>query len=320
MYFGFANGTAGKKFFPKGRNMQAEGNLQRIRHIQPFSLNDFPGLVPYGGLAFHQARNEPAQRIFERFSERVIGAVGKQYLPVYRMADGEFALLVGWRSPYRRAKLSLRVAGAFRELSEKVSGGGIKTCWGEAYRGETAKRARTRMIEAMSRVAESGILAAYFAVRPDGWGEQYIAPVCKALDSHGIVLSEANLVPFYAVYALLSGPCRERLLEGKRILVVTSLHGDRPEQIRRGLLAAKAASVDLLAVSPGSSMFDQPDSQRFEGMVDLVLVAAGIGSVNVLDRLRTLSVPVIDCGIALECFMDSRKRGERPFLKYEAGF
>jgi hypothetical protein len=61
-------------------------------------------------------------------------------------------------------------------------------------------------------------------------------------------------------------------------------------------------------------MFDDIDVAPFAGRVDLALVAAGIGSANVLMQLEPLAVPSIDTGITIECLIDPGKRLERPFL------
>jgi hypothetical protein len=286
---------------------------QRFARTQPFSLRGFADPVSYGGLAFHVPwRGDLAVR-FAAFCDRVQRAAGREFMPIYRMADGEFAFLVGWRAPVRGQGVADRMRAAAEALRRRP----FRTMWGEAYSGHMARRAHERMEAALRIVARQGIIAAYFVRRGDRWGEQYLEPVWRWLDRAHIWLDEHNYVPFYFVYALLSGPCRAALLRGRRVLVVSSLTARRTAAIEGALRGAGVGGVCFKGVSPGRSMLDDIDVGDLVGTVDLALVAAGVGSVNVLAQLEPLRVPAIDCGIWLECLIDPRRRRERPFLLCE---
>lgn len=278
---------------------------------------DYP-VQPYGGLAFRSFSPSSSQSQFDGFVQRVCQSVGRSYLPIYRIADGEFAFLVGWHASLSRGRGSNASLSLLRQLlsflRRRVDRRASSTIWGEAYETYEQGHARQRMQQGIQHVANHGILALYFAERADGWSEQYFIPMCKWFDSNEITLDEWNYVPFYFVYALLNGPARRCLYRDKHLLVVTHLTDSRKQIIEESLLQEGVRTVQFLAVSPNRSMFDHVDVSTIEPPVDLALVAAGIGSVNVIQQLEPLSVPCIDCGISIECLVDFNRRLERPFL------
>lgn len=299
------------------RANSAVGNSEALAAVAPLVLSGFPEWKPYGGLSFHMPGADPVQDQYDRFRQRVLSAIGREYFPVYRMADGEFSLLVGWRAPRgQRPGIARRAVWAMRELSSLLGRRSISTCWGERYSGKMVRIARDRMAAGVKLVASNGVIAAYFARRGDRWGEQYIDPMWRWLDEQGVQLGAANYIPFYCVYALLSGPGKEDVWKGRRVLVATSLaQPGRRDAIVSGLLREGVASVGFVEVSAGASMFDEIELPREK--FDIAVVAAGIGSVNVLRQLEPLKIPAIDCGIVLECLMNPARRRERPFLLSE---
>jgi hypothetical protein len=285
-----------------------------FRHVCEFALPGFTYRpAPYGGLGFRYRRVVDVVRMHDAFAERVHGAVGRSYLPIYRMADGEFNFIVGERLLIDDANQISRLKRSARIWFRRISGQ-TATYWGEAYGAANRQRALDRFEQTLRRVAGAGLIAPYFGVRSDGWGNAYFPPVCAWFDEHRIELTHDNYVPFYSVYALLSGPGRRELYGGRRILVVTHVTDSRQAAMTAGLLEEGAAAVDFLPISATQALLEDLDLSRVERAPDLVLVAAGVGSVSVLDQLQPLGVPGIDCGIALECYIDSSRRLERPFL------
>jgi hypothetical protein len=289
----------------------------KLSHSQGMRIPGFSYPVPpYGGLAFRSFASASSESQFEAFSERLQQCIGRFYLPIYRMADGEFAFLVGWRAPLSNDKI--RPLRALRQilgrLRRRVDPRVSPTIWGEAYASGEQSLALQRMEQGVRHVANHGILAIYFTKRADQWGEQYFEPICEWFDSREISVGDDNYVPFYFVYALLNGPVRKRLYAGRHVLVVTHLTEPRKQAIEMGLRQEGVTSVQFLGISSNRALLDQVDVSSVSQPVDLALVAAGIGSVNILQQLEPLSVPCIDSGICLECLIDYKRRFERPFL------
>jgi len=272
---------------------------------------------PYGGLSFHSLSSASAESQFKAFVKRVYKSLGNSFLPIYRMADGEFAFLLGWRAPFTKSKrhglsgsLHQMLGSVLRLIDQRTT----TTTWGEAYTHEKKKLALIKMENSIKYVSDKGILALYFYERPDTWGEQYFAPMCNWFEAHNIVINVDNYVPFYFVYALLNGPARKFLYSEKHVLVVTSLSEKRRNAISASLYKEGAASVQFLGISANNSMFDEIDLSTIHRPIDFALIAAGIGSVNILQQLESLAVPCIDCGICIECLIEPERRHERPFL------
>lgn len=296
-----------------GDSLKEPTTADKFKFVLPLSLPGFESVSEsYGGLAFRSHSDEAFDVQYERFRERLLAAIGREYLPIYRLADGEFSFMVGQRQLTRGA-LSMTRHAAHR-LRIRIYGGSHRTCWGEEYSAEELDRAKDIFLRSLRKVAGHGIIAVYFSVRVDGWGEAYFEPICGWLDANGIALGRRNYAPFYFVYAALNGPRRGELYEGRRILVVTHLTPERKAAIERALLVEGAAAVVFLPVSANKALLDAIDLTAVEGSIDLALVAAGIGSVSILAQLEPLGIPSIDCGMSLECLLDGSRRSERPFL------
>lgn len=288
-------------------------NKDMFKFVLPLDLSGFPPNSKwYGGLRFRSQSSEALDSQYEKFRRRVISSIGREYLPVYRMADGEFGFMVGGRSVTRDS--SSLVRNVVNNARIRIRGGSQRTCWGEVYTQSEIDRARSAFNRSLKKVAVRGLLAAYFAVRGDGWSEAYFEPVCNWLDANGITLTERNYIPFYFAYALLSDPRRRELYEGRRVVVVTHLDAERQIAIERALFAEGVSSVEFIPVSPDKALLDSIDTTALVHPVDLALVGAGIGSVNVLAQLESLKTTCIDCGIVIECMLDFSRRTERPFL------
>lgn len=293
-----------------------DSNASRLETIQELQLPGFHQYRPYGLIRHRLVSTAPVQQQYEHFVSRIGDAVGKSSLLVYRMADGEFSFLLGPRPSVLRAKMPLRqrLSEYARYLSYKVGFRSLTTCWGENYSEKEIDDLRIRMRQSVKHVAERGVLGLYFALRDDHWGEQYYNPMCSWLDCSGITLSEGNYIPFYFVYALLHGPARREILASARVLVITHLTTQRVEAIDTGLRDDGAATVEFLNISANRSMTDKLDLSTVRRPVDLVLIAAGIGSVNILVQLEQFSAPCIDCGITLDCYVNPELRWKRAFL------
>ena len=285
-----------------------------LPHDINFSLRDFTPWTDYGAFAFRSKSSANADTQFDTFAQRVIDATGKTYLPIYRMADGEFSLLLGYhRSRAKGRPMLARGKSVLVETASRLRLRSFGTMWGEKFTRDEILEARRRLAELIPEVARDGILAAYFMRRGDRWGDEYVGPMLRWLEAHGVVLSERNYVPFYFVYALLNGPRRTELFQGKHVLVATFIDEQRSRAIRDGLIALGARDVSFLPISKSRAMFEEVRYSS-ESKPDLALVAGGIGSINVIAQLKHLSIPAIDCGITIECFIDPKRRRERPFL------
>lgn len=277
--------------------------------IPGFIGNVEPGEV--GQLAFHETSSG---KWYQEFLDRIHHSIGKGYLPVYRMADGEFIFCVGWRP-----ELPKEAGGLAEKLFWKIKGrlsqalkspaSGKKTVWGENYSGMNRNELMVQYTQCLKTVSENGMLALHFTRSSGRFSEQYFEPMCQWFEDNQINVDESNYTSFYFVYALLCGPDCSALIRDKSLLIVTSADDLKKEKISRYLQLLGAKEIQYLKISPDKALLDRINLDELAGPVDIALVAGGIGSVNILDQLKPLNTVCIDIGICLEIFADPSKRG-----------
>lgn len=303
----------------------------------PVACRVFPAAVPFVVPGFErQHRPEdfaltPAaidsRAWFDGFAGHVEAAVGRRYLPVCRLADGEYEFLFGpksWnpRLPYvRRAAAAARVAvwrwrhrspGFRAETAPGISSGELTA--------EECRALRPVVRNDLEHIARHGILAMHLTYGREPFHEAYFPALRDWVRRSGLALNHASYVPFYFVYALLRGPRSAGLLGGRRLLVVHSAEGEKQAAIRRSLLDLGAAHVDWLGISPTRAFADLLDLRALTAKPDLCLVGAGIGKTRVLRQLEPLAVPCIDAGFTFEVWADADRQWDRPFMTPDTAF
>lgn len=260
----------------------------------------------------------PTPEWFSIFTDRVVEAIGQRYLPVGRFSDGEFRFLFGDTGHLSNQPIARRLASRARQglqrWTKRTFTAGMA---GRYHSGEfTAKEwasSRARFDELALHLAKHGLLALHLNHAAAPFQQRYYPAIASWLRGLGLTLDEANYVPFYFVYALLTGPARARVLSGRRVMVVNGATGDKRERIVAGLQREGAEVVHWAPLSEKRSMFDRLDLAAWRGQVDLVLVGAGIGKANVLPQLEVLGVPCLDAGFVFEVWADPSTASERPY-------
>lgn len=288
-----------------------------------FIIPGFEKSYPKGVFRCPSFSERPSQEWFLSFIDEVENAIGKRFLPIYRMSDGEFKFCVGYRYPYRAQDESMfhYVFYSFRRIvsqlrnrlrRRKFSAGG--QCYISAdYQQKELGRLQIRYVEQLRQIAGQGLLALHFTYRQKQFQQQYIALVTRWLDEQGIKLHEGNYCPFYFVYAMLTGPFRGRIYQGRRVLVITSYDDTKREAITKGLQHEGVVDVQFLPLSQGRAMYDKIDLSAVKRPVDMVLVGGGIGASNILCQLEPLNTVAIDVGYIIECLVAPERKKQRTF-------
>jgi hypothetical protein len=259
------------------------------------------------------------------FADRVFRAMDeRRYLPVYRMADGEFSFALGPREeflPWHR----LGARGAARRVLRWLRGRrGSHASGSPGYRVDevySAAERRTllgRYAADLAFIARHGVLA--MALDESAFSADYAPRILDWLDRNGVALTPESYQHFYSVYVLIHGPEGERLLRGRSVLVVNHLPEPRRAALEAALRARGAARAQFLSISPDKAMLETLDLGGVRGPVDLVLVGAGVGAANVLRQLEPLSAPAIDAGFALDLLVQPEMRWDRPFCVPDGEF
>lgn len=260
----------------------------------------------------------PTPEWFEAFTDRVVEAIGRRYLPVGRFSDGEFRFLFGDTGHLANQPMARRVASRARQRLQRwtkrtFTAGMV----GRYHSGEFTQQewasSRARFDDLAHHLARHGLLALHLNHAAIPFQQRYYPAIASWLRRLGLTLDERNYVPFYFVYALLTGPHRARVLSGRRVMVVNGATGDKRRRIVEGLQREGAQVVHWEPLSEKRSMYDRLDVTRWRGQVDLVLVGAGIGKANVLPQLEVLGVPCLDAGFVFEVWADPSTAAERPY-------
>lgn len=304
--------------------MREEEHIGILGNDIDFVLAGFEKSYPKGIFKCPSFNEQTSRDWFMTFVDEVESVIGKKFLPIYRMADGEFQFCVGYHYPYRAdgeallpyvVRMLKSAIGRFRYwLFRKhfVPGGGSYISG--YYTQREIKSMRKRYVEHLHYIAEQGYLALKLNYRRDFvFTQQYIIPMIRWLRTRGIPFHKNNYVDFYFIYAMLTGPFRHRIYRGRRVLVITSYNNAKKKAIDKGLKQEGVIDVQFLPISQGRSMYDIIDLSEVKRPIDLILIGAGIGASNILCQLQSLNTVAIDAGYIIECLVDPERKKQRTF-------
>jgi len=255
---------------------------------------------------------------------RVESAIGRCFLPIIRLADGEFLFLLGFQPPPLRFGYSyplrwLRWRLAKWEGREHlVAGGwhaGRELYTSANYLVREVRTVRDIYTRVLRQAAGNGLIAADLSFCAVPFQDHFFPALRTWLDANAIHLTMANYAPFYFIYALLTGPERHRLLAGRRVLVIHSATGKKQDAITMSLMREGVKDVLWHTISPDRSLYDVVPVDRFVGVVDLCVFGAGIGKPAILAQLEPLGVPCIDAGYVIEVWADPSVAQSRIFTQ-----
>lgn len=277
------------------------------KHNELFKTNDSYGFEKVSCPDWYR---EMAAKILRAMQRR-------EYLPLYRMGDGEYVFALGkrpqdslplWRLTPRQ------MAGRLKRFMTGKAGhhksGSAEYGW-ETYDKAEKEKLRKSFINSLQFVARRGLLC--MGLDNGKTYGPFMPAIVDWLFEHDIPLNRSNFYHVYHVYALLHGPDRSKILAGKKILVVTGLTAEKKTGIEKGLNQSGAASIQFIDISANKAMFDQVDLSVIQKPVDIVLVGAGVGAVNILEQLAPLKTACLDVGFVLSTLGNPDLRWKRPF-------
>ena len=108
----------------------------------------------------HVREFEPVER-YEQFDRIIRSALGSRFLPVYRMADGEFILMFGFRWNWRHKNPWWSLASYLKYQSIWYFGRGFKTSWGETYSRKEIAEIREFYREGIAEILADGMVCPF---------------------------------------------------------------------------------------------------------------------------------------------------------------
>jgi hypothetical protein len=284
--------------------------------------------------------DKPAQTHFIEFQELIFRKLGKEFFPIYRMADGEFVFLQNLFRPslslkhktiniLKNIKRFLRPRGVYyggavrrsykKELRNIFDPYYLRLVHGESYCSKELISLKNKYPEMLKKIAQKGLLAIHFLEERNEVGySNFHDDVFNFLNQIKLRLNSDNYTHFYFIYALLNGPNFKKLYNNNRILIVTNYSEDKKNRIIQTLDDFGVSKVEFLLINETGSMFEELDQEYLKslrGKIDLVLVGAGLGSCNILLQLAVLNTVCIDAGINIECLANPSLKTTRIFLK-----
>ncbi len=292
-----------------------------LRHQIPFYV---PGFLSYytPGDAVQSPEKIRIEEWYDNFFNRIYNSLGKEYLPVCRLSDGEFHFLFGYQLPSSRLKIFDYLYELLKDLFlfilkfgqfnantlPNVSSGKYSYRDVKKYRSNNASND-------LSQIAVKGILALHLSYGKVPFQEKYFFALGNFLKKSKIDLNSSNYVPFYFVYSLFSSEKIKLLLSNRKVLCVHSAKGDKKKRIIQSI-ENHNCQVTWQTISEDKSLFQEFNFDTyFDYQIDLILVGAGVGKLSLFKKLEIFNVPVIDVGYMFEVWNDVENSHKRPLLK-----
>jgi len=315
---------------------------ERLKYRVPLRLSGFDILYDSSGEYKPESHEQlmlndkSFQENYDLFKKHVISSMGEEFLPIYRMADGEFIFIqcmerTGFSIIFKLERIKSNFISLFR--NPKIYGRTIpkrrieklkslfdpyyhRTAHNESYTKREFNLIKENYIDYLKTISIRGLLAIHFVdfteTRHPYW--KHYATTSDWFQKCNIILDETNYTSFYYVYALLTGPDRTSILKNKKVMIITSLDKQKKINIMSYLNKEQVASVDFINISPSKSMFEKIHFSNLKPNYDLVLIGAGIGSVNILHQCEKLNTVCIDAGIVLERYGNRNLSKSRLFI------
>ena len=237
------------------------------------------------------------------FKLEVLKNMGKNYFPIYRMADGEYRFIMGRVYNFYKKPLWRELVAVTAEKLRIKNPDKWKTSWGEEYKPEHVKTLRKQLINDVAYISRKGKLACYWNKNGLKAFEEYNNKLLPFFEKNNIVFNADNYIPFHFICGILVKSGWEDLFKNKHILIVTGSDNASETKIKETLSLMGVRIVSFYRISKTSSMEERLNLDLFlEEQIDMCLVAAGIGSANILRQLEPLQTVVLDIGGYMNCF------------------
>jgi hypothetical protein len=290
--------------------MKANIKLSYPNFKEQWLLNELNGW----SYAYHVAE-ESCETWFERMRDRIeLSIKEKIFLPLYRMGDGEYNFLLGYRPmkyDFLNKLRSKKIINNIKKIfSRNIHSSGNLKDGIEKYTTLEIKNIKENYVNNLRYAAKKGIVTHAF---DNGRNfARYYKPVTRFLESNKIEININNYFHGYHVYALFSSDVGYKLLERKKVLVISSLSNKEKNKLEEFLCEKNIAETKFINISKEKALLELMPKIDYE--VDIVLIAGGVGSLNIMMQLEYLKCPCIDVGTIINCYSDQKRFYERPYM------
>ena len=272
----------------------------RISIAELFRLTSYYFEKDYGNdLVAYSFESKDCDEWYKQFRNNLIDSIGKIYLPVYRMADGEYQFLWGIRFDFHSLwKNRYILSYCYRKSLELLKGPVIKTSWGEFYKGDEITELRRKYFNDLEELLRYGILCAFLYETSKNTFVHYNKQFLKYFNNKELCLDINNFFPFHFPFFALSNPGWQDFIVNRKILIVTGNLINRRKSLEVNFAELGARKVGFYEISATSSLKDKVDKNMIDDYqeYEIALVAAGIGALNIITQMKWFKGPVIDVG------------------------
>ena len=259
---------------------------------------------------------------FLKFTKDIESKIGKEYFPVMRMSDGEYAFLLGEKFPYFSFSNNIfsylkKCIAVFKSKyidKKNFNAATLPNVSSGEYRIDEINKQKKNIINKIREISLKGVLALHLTFPKKPFQEHYHYPLSLWLNKNDIKLTNKNYYPFYFVYALLRGPLKNRILENKNVLIIHGAIGKKRDKIIQSLYKENVSSVIWHQISSNRSMFDKIELKEKYFQADIAFIGAGVGKFNIFSQLKKLNIPCIDIGFVFEAWANEKNKLLRPYM------
>jgi hypothetical protein len=287
--------------FQKPQRMFAPGFEENLKKINQFY--------------FYPPNNISSQRWYKKFEKKINKQMNKKaFFPIFRMSDGEFIFLLnrrfdhltGWKkflAILQHLKRTLYYKSTF------YSSGRPGYC--ESYSIFHLKYLKKSFLVYLKKISEIGMICPNFSSH---WLTSfYQKDILNLFKKNKIFLHKENYFGYYFVSIFFLGKKIKKNFLNKKILFFTSYMPSRNRNLKKNLIKFGAKSVEFYITSLNQPMLDKVDLKKIKIKPDLVFVAAGVGSSNILLQLQQLQCLCVDCGFMVDALSDINLAKKRIF-------
>lgn len=293
-----------------------------LPYLQSLVLEGFPN----SDIKYLSFRNEECQLSFDNFANTLISSIGKKYLPIVRLSDGEYLFLLGEKPPSRRNQLYIifflkYIKFLFRKiLKNNFVANTLPGVSSGSYSKSELNASHKNIVSILRDISNSGYLALHLTYAEKPFQEKFHKDLFELFKLSDIDLNSNNYVPFYFIYALFTFPkYRQSLFWGKDILLINSFDDSKKSRIEKTLFSFGCNTLQWINLSNSRSLYDILPNLNYINNLDLILIGAGVGKFNIFNQLNKLNllIPVVDVGVLFELWADGNLSCTRPFIYNE---
>lgn len=282
-----------------------------------FSLKDYANYDEENRMVYLYEKKD-CDYLLNEFYKKVVESIdNKVYLPIIRIADGEFQFLLGKDEFNLRKPKLILLKNLLGELYRKIFKINFeaksRTYTSGVYESTDFINAKIKYAQCLNHISTHGILAIYTIIKPNFYTEHYLPKLWNFFESNNININVNNYVPFYFVYIILTNKKYADIYYGKKLHLITSFNDDRKKKIEETLYSLGVQSVSWTKISRDKSLYDSINIDEISHEIDIVFVGAGVGKVNIFNQLKSLSTLVIDAGYIFETWENKSLEHERDY-------